>query len=207
MGILHITPGRSGSTFITQILQQLYGYHNVQATHGFVEAGDRLVVLTIRDFRDVLVSWWRTHSNLLPEDLEGGRKMTKEEIIKFTKNVSITVDGLNKTADANPHALILRYRNFYPNNWEYLFSQLEIFFGPIPEAHKTDVKDRFTFEQNIQRQKKYKYFGEHVDNDGIHGNHIYKGKIGGWKDLIEPEDYDLATEGFRDSLKRWGYIE
>lgn len=205
MQILHITPGRSGSTFITQILKQLYGEDNVLATHNYIDAGERKVVLTVRDFRDVLVSWWRTHSNLLPEELENGRKMAPNEIVKFTKDISLTIGALNKAADVNPDALVLRYKEFYPNNFDYLFAQFDAFFGEISDEDKQAVRDKFSFDKNIERQKKYKYFVDHIDNEGIHGNHMYKGTIGGWKELVNPEDYQLVNDGLAAHLKRWGY--
>ena len=167
MRILHHTPGRSGSTFITQILKHLYeqdGQHNVQATHSYVDTEGKKVVLTIRDFRDVMVSWWRTHTNLTAKDLDAGRKMTSEEVDDFLGRMLGQIEILNKMDDNNPVRLIMRYDKFYPNNFDYIFSYFDTFFGEISEEDKKAIRDKFSFNKNIERQKKYKHFGENDNN-------------------------------------------
>ena len=39
----------------------------------------------------------------------------------------------------------------------------------------------------------------------IHGQHIYKGKVGTWKEFLEDPDLKEMTFFWRDQLIRWGY--
>lgn len=212
---LHHGVTRSGSTLVWQIMKRLF--HNdekFRRTHDYIPFNPlNRVTITLRDFRDVLTSYWRvmlaTDSPTYEKDFEQGsiRQMTKEEVDKYS---NIILGNLNKhlnkmKEDYKGNYLLLRYEKF-KDNFEYIFNELERFYNiKITRPEREELKREYTITRNKDRQKSHKTFAtwDHVSK--IHGRHIYDGNVGMWKKYVPEELHDYVNELFRDVLKTWGY--
>ena len=121
MKVHHYSVGRSGCTFISQLLVGIFGLDKLSAGHTpyFLESGQP-VVLSVRDFRDVALSFWRVQNDIPFSDIERGRQATLEEIKPQINLVKLAVkNDLNPTfknstfrrrKKKNPNFSVLRSR-------------------------------------------------------------------------------------------------
>lgn len=204
--VCHTSPGRCGSTLISQILRDLFGYENVVATDMLIgEHHDRRVVITHRDFRQALVSHWRVRCIQDDGTLEEGRKMTRKEVLEYIYKTRRLCGFMDKNADDNPHALIMAYDKFY-NNYEYIYDEFEKYFDiELPREERDRLTAEYSLEKNKERASKMTGFSKY-DDSMIHGRHIYKDGKSSWKDYLDSEELvDSITIALMPHLKRWGY--
>ena len=205
MGIL-----RSGSTLVYQVLKILFPRTEIIKRHHF---GKKLmsepIVATYRDFRDILVSTWRVFMRSqkgLP--LKG--RMTAEDIEETYKFLSSYVRAWNrgrKLYQKQDNVLWLKYEDFY-NDYDFLFKELEDFFKiEIPHSKRSVIESKTALMSNKKRATAYQNFSEYdVGGTEIHGHHIYKAEVGGWKKVIPEDLHELVEEKYATELKEWGYI-
>ena len=130
MEVYHYSVGRSGCTLISQLLASIFGLENLSAGHipYSLESGQPLVI-SVRDFRDVALSYWRVQNDISFSDIENGRKATLEEIEPQIRLVKLAVENnLNPTYKGNDNILLLRYEEFVPDKFDFIFSEFERFF-------------------------------------------------------------------------------
>ncbi len=206
--ILHYTMGRSGSAFISQIIRAIFGEENVWAGHEkYLKKllPDQYLIITYRDFRDVLVSRWRVDNDVQDHEMNLGIKIPHEDLNKLLLKFDIEIsESLNGTDRAN-EALHMKYEDFYPNKYEYIFGRIEKHCNfAIPDQLKNEISQKYNFDLNKQRSKKFDTF-EKVGEYHMHGLHVYKGKIGGWKDHVDESDFELLNNTLGPHLEKWGY--
>ena len=70
MKVHHYSVGRSGCTFISQLLVGIFGLENLSAGHNpySLEPGQPLVI-SVRDFRDVFLFFWRVQNDISFSDI------------------------------------------------------------------------------------------------------------------------------------------
>jgi hypothetical protein len=206
--VYHYTIGRSGSTVISQLLKALFGRENVWAGHDPVFLEDeRPVVITVRDFRDVLASKWRVHSRVSREQLDKKkREMTASEFDRYLHTVRGEVSGnLNSTYKRNKNILLMRYEEFFPDNFDFIFNKFEKHFNiEIDTETRKELSEKYCLKANKKRADKFKTF-EKFDKEYIHGEHIYKGKIGTWKDIVPKRFHNKMNKMLKKHLEEWGY--
>ncbi|MFY2558175.1 hypothetical protein ACN469_11125 [Corallococcus terminator] len=206
-------PG-SGSTFVWQVLNSIFG--NVKKTHKCPKyrADDRVVV-TIRDFRDILCTYFK-RANL---------PVTKQSIdflVKEHAEANSSFNDLYQVSEAwagKENALWLRYEDFV-NDHDYLFGQLETFFRmKLTREQKEQASKNFSLEANKERSERVavvcrKEGGEGwIDDkwqaytiDGINGLHVTgDGSVDKWRRIIPPEWHGYVSELLAEPLKRYGY--
>ncbi len=179
---------RSGSTLIYQCAKDVFGGRVVK-THG-PYCNRFKAICTIRDFRDVAVSYWRCKEN------PGERSMTEEEQANYGHGIRHAV-GVIKDY---PKETWLRYENFVDCEervllwlWKNGASTSQKDFHVIWESHSIEV--------NRGESSRFSSFEEHDPETQIHGNHIWRGDCGYWKDYAG----DILNEILLPSLKRYGY--
>lgn len=203
--IHHYTIGRCGSAFISQILFYVFGFENVWAGHEELQKTDGPVVITYRDFRDVAVSYWRVSRDIRPARLDLGTKMTTAEVRGVAQNVSQLVHTMDRVYGRNPHALMFKYEEFFPDNFQFILGEMQKYFKiTLTSEQINEIKERFSLAANKKRSDELKTFKK-VGKEYMHGNHVYKGSIGGWKDLIHPKDHHILQSKLAPHLKKWGY--
>lgn len=209
MKIYHYSVGRSGCTFISQLLAELFGLQNLEAGHErYTGKTEEPVVISIRDFRDVVLSFWRVHNDIPFKEIESGRQASLAEIEPQISMVKASIQNhLLPTYKDNKHVLLLRYEQFFPDQFDYLFTEFEKFFSiKVGKKKRTSLKLAYSFNRNKHKSQKMQSFKEY-DKEFIHGLHCYQGKVGGWKDLLVPEAHAQLNLLFAGELREWGFSE
>jgi len=188
---------RSGSTLVYQLISGIYP-QGVAKTHRYCPHRVKTTV-SFRDFRDVVVSLWR-RSN--PAALD--RRMTREEVEKFTGTCRLRIEELDRYFERGG-ICPLRYEEFAPNP-ALVFSALESAFGIVVTPERAaELIAESTIEKNAAIAQKLGSFKTIDPGSQIHGNHIYRGEIGGWRQFVEGAAAEHLEELLREPLRRYGY--
>ena len=188
---------RSGSTLVYQLISGIYP-QGVAKTHRYCPHRVKTTV-SFRDFRDVVVSLWR-RSN--PAALD--RRMTREEVEKFTGTCRLRIEELDRYFERGG-ICPLRYEEFAPNP-ALVFSALESAFGVAVTPEKAaELIAESSIEKNAAIAEKLGSFKTIDLGSQIHGNHIYRGEIGGWRQFVDGGAAEHLEELLREPLRRYGY--
>lgn len=188
---------RSGSTLIYQLVSSIFP-KGVAKTHRYSPHRVKTTV-SFRDFRDVVVSLWR-RSN--PTKLDQG--MTKDEVEKFGGTCRERIEELDRYFERGG-ICPLRYEEF-ASNPILIFAALEKSFGITVAPEKAaQLISEFSIEKNAAIAQKLGSFKQIDPASQIHGNHIFRGEIGGWRQFITGSAAERLEELLRDPLRRYGY--
>jgi hypothetical protein len=181
---------------------------------------------TYRDFRDVVVSYWRVKKQSgrrfdsdkdtpadapapKPTSLKDLGQMTAQELTLHVPWVSKQIEILDRyRATRNPDATLwLRYEMFV-NNFDWLLDQLATFLHiNMPACIRRALYSEFNIAANRRRSHQLSDFDEFDPESMIHGYHVLDGKVGGWTRFVPRELRKRMTEGLRDPLERYGYVD
>jgi len=199
--------GRSGTTVMTQIVDMINGINTTN--RGKVHSNkvnSSHVIITVRDFRDIVVSRWRTdlsHNNR--HHIYNMRKMVKEEIdeILFPEG-SMRSQMKDINSIKSEHLLILHYERFF-RDFAWLFKQLESFLD-IYIGNRSEIIRTCNIDANLEITKTQKHFGDFDQKTHYHGDHIspQKGRSV-WREKIPAELHGYITEQLKDNLEKWEY--
>ena len=189
---------RSGSTLVYQLISGIYP-EGVAKTHRYCPHRVKTAV-SFRDFRDVVVSLWR-RSN--PDKVD--RQMKQAEIEKFAGLCQDRVKDLNHYFDRGG-ICPLRYEDFATKP-ATVFDAVKKTFGIAVSPEKiTELVDRYSFEKNREVSERLSSFKQIDPESQIHGNHIYRGEIGGWRQFIRDRDAERLELLLEEPLRRYGYL-
>lgn len=204
---------RSGSTFLLNVFREIFGKESVVTNHRLATVRNPNVII-YRDIRDSVLSLARVHSKmkskeLLPVPLEAIQtEKGIDEILNFY-NIKYLLSSSDECISQlkRSNVLILRYEDFY-GNYEYLFDKIENYFKIKIE---TKQRDKIIQSTNIDHFKKIQEdmpdFTTFDKLTMIHGNHIYKGEIGGWSSFItDSKIQGYYTRKLHKQLKGLGYL-
>lgn len=188
---------RSGSTLIYQFVSAIFP-KGVAKTHRYCPHRVKTTV-SFRDFRDVVVSLWR-RSN--PTKLDRG--MTEEEVEKFAGTCLERIEELDRYFERGG-ICALRYEEFAPNP-SLVFSALEKSFGitVAPEKASALIAE-FSIEKNAAIAEKLGSFKQIDPASQIHGNHIFRGEVGGWRQFVTGGAAKQLEGMLAEPLLRYGY--
>jgi hypothetical protein len=188
---------RSGSTLVYQLISGIYP-QGVAKTHRYCPHRVKTTV-SFRDFRDVVVSLWR-RSN--PTKLERG--MTEDDVERFTATCRQRIAELDRYFERGG-ICPLRYEEFAPNP-TLVFSALESAFGVVvtPERAARLIAES-SIEKNAAIAQKLDSFKTIDPASQIHGNHIYRGEIGGWRQFVAGRVAERLEDLLREPLRHYGY--
>lgn len=208
---------RSGSTMLINFLRTIFIYDNGEVIlrhwdphacatnlHNF-EIPNKFVIINMRDFRDVGASRWRA----MHAKYDCGtvvNKMNKDLVRTQGKENRMFTDLLDKIIENNPHALIIKYEDYW-DNIDVLVEKIEKYLGlKIPDELLEVAKKEVTFDRykSISDSQGDKF---HIvdKKTNIHAKHMYTGKPGTWKDFVEEEDWDDYQKTIKEVLERYEY--
>ncbi|HST30554.1 MAG TPA: sulfotransferase domain-containing protein [Chthoniobacterales bacterium] len=188
---------RSGSTLVYQLISGIYP-EGIAKTHRYCPYRVKTTV-SFRDFRDVVVSLWR-RSNPTKVD----RGMTEEDIEKFTATCRQRIEELDRYFERGG-ICPLRYEDFAPNP-ALVFSALERRFGIIVAPEKAaGLIAQYSIEKNAAIAQKLGNFKSIDPASQIHGNHIFRGEIGGWRQFVTGDAAKRLEKLLEEPLRRYGY--
>jgi hypothetical protein len=188
---------RSGSTLVYQLISGIYP-GGVAKTHRYCPHRVKTTV-SFRDFRDVVVSLWR-RSN--PDALN--RQITKPEVEKFAGTCRLRIEELDRYFERGG-ICPMRYEEF-ARNPALVFAALERAFGVIvaPEKAAALIAES-SIEKNAAIAEKLGSFKSIDPASQIHGNHIFRGEVGGWRQFVAGDAAERLEELLREPLQRYGY--
>jgi hypothetical protein len=188
---------RSGSTLVYQLVSGIYP-EGVAKTHRYSSHRVKTTV-SFRDFRDVVVSLWR-RSNPTAVD----RQMTEQEVDKFAGTCRSRIEELDRYFERGG-ICPLRYEEFAPNP-AAVFLALEKTFGvTVPPDNAARLIDNYSMEKNAEIARKLGSFKSIDPGSQIHGNHIFRGEIGGWRQFVSGAPAQRLEDLLREPLLRYGY--
>jgi hypothetical protein len=189
---------RSGSTLIYQLISGIYP-EGVVKTHRYCPHLVKTAV-SYRDFRDVVVSLWRRSD---PANVD--RQMNQADIEKFASLCQDRVKELNRYFDRGD-ICPLRYEDFATKP-ALVFEAIERRFGITVSPEKsTELIDQYSLEKNREVSKRLGGFKQIDPGSQIHGNHIFRGEIGGWRQFVRDCDAERLQTLLQEPLHRYGYL-
>src|SRR5205807_3293258 len=189
---------RSGSTLVYQLISGIYP-EGVAKTHRYCPHRVKTAV-SFRDFRDVVVSLWR-RSNPAKVD----RQMNQGDIEKFAGICQDRVKDLNRYFDRGG-ICPLRYEDFASKH-AAVFEALEKAFDIVVSPEKiTELVNQYSLERNREVSQRLRDFKQIDPESQIHGNHIYRGEIGGWRQFVGDRDAERLETLLQEPLRRYGYV-
>ena len=217
MTIFQISPIRTGTTLIWNMLQKIFLQTKVYKANqlddyvrkSLDEDSNIKVVSTVRDPRDTLCSYMIIWYELWNENNIINKKRL-DESIDFLRGYSGGFDDFIELCNTNDN-LVLRYELFW-EDYDYIFNEFEKFFN-INIDNKMRIK--LENECNVKAHKKiadkfdtFFPIENNVDLETlIHGKHISgtNGRPNQWKNIIPEEHQEFVTDKFKDILSIFDY--
>ena len=151
-----------------------------------------------------MVSMWRVENDIPLEKL-GFVMMGEKEVKKYAEKTLKMVGKLNANARKHKNPGGFRYECWKGENFDYVFHVIENAISEeIPEEKKKYIVENYSLSANRAKQQGLDSFSQ-AGADGVHGLHIYKGAVGGWRELVRESVHDLVEVMLREELNRWGY--
>ncbi|KKN19667.1 hypothetical protein LCGC14_0943350 [marine sediment metagenome] len=201
---------RSGSTLVHRALRYIFT-PNPKSGHNFVKTQKPLVIV-YRDFRDLTISYWRIFYGKYNRMGSLINQPTKKELLGCADGIKKQIKTLNKFKEHYKNqssVLWLQYEKFFLN-YNYLFNEIEQFCNiTISENLRNFIELRTNLDSAKIIQKRLELENEdfgHYDKDTlIHSHHIYNGKVGSWKEIVQKDYHDSLNSFFKKELIDWGY--
>lgn len=203
MKIVQFGISRTGTTVIWQCLREIFPRTRIVKTHIFDKGGARAVV-TVRDFRDVLVSNYAVACSKKKLRIE---KITDKFVIdKLVKIISKGEALLQKYLNYyKKRCLCLSYEHFF-KNFEYIFEEFSKFFElDIDRELRSSIEEKYSIEANKKIADKLKDFSSWDPVSLIHGHHILKGTPENWVNLVSEDLHPYLNQSLKSLLKKWRY--
>jgi hypothetical protein len=70
----------------------------------------------------------------------------------------------------------------------------------------TQLVDQYSLEKNREVSQRLGGFKQIDPGSQIHGNHIFRGEIGGWRQFVGDRDAERLEALLQEPLRRCGYI-
>lgn len=194
--IIQLSPPRTGSTKLWNVLRMAYPDRQVIKSHGHVpyDVGGVKLVMSIRNPLDAITSSIKRYEE---SDFD-----IHKHIDEFKSN------GLSQLNNyiSNDIGLVMRYEDFI-FDWEYLFEKLEEYIGPIDSELKEHIIEETSIERTKNVAKEFDTFNSYDSVTHIHGKHISDtdGAVGSFKDFLKTEEiYEIYT-AFEDIFEKFNY--
>jgi len=197
---------------------------SARKTHTY-ERGSGRTVITYRDFRDVLVSFWRlkldpadkgyhyvepahgpAHRDFVVQKEKSLGVMGRADVSAYCVLVAHEVVQLDQYREAGGSSqLWLKYEEFW-NDPELLFGKLLPFLElDIPMHQQSALWEHCSLSANRQRAARLNSFLEVDPDSEIHGLHVGTGSVGGWRNQILMKDQEIVARQLGNALVRYGY--
>jgi hypothetical protein len=186
--IIQISPIRSGSTLVYNILKILFPEKQVIKEHNYEYNADDLFIITIRHPYNSIVSSINRY-NLEINDI------TIQDTIKEYLNNGGNWLIKNSELLLNKNCIVFYYYSFF-NNFENIYSVLERRLKIYINASlKKKINDEFNIENVKNNIKKYNKFTEYNVITHFHGKHIsqYEGNTN-FVDILTKEQIILLQQ-------------
>ncbi len=198
--VLQFSPPRTGSTLVWNVLRELFPGRRIKKKHSLKKT--RLgpfclpIVCTVRHPLDAMASSIQCQE--LPKTDESIDMLRKEFDLAMRSVLDIRTDS---------HALILKYEQF-SNDHEYLFNELECFFGINIDSHKRQgICDKYNVKKVKEKTEQMGDFDNWNKKDHFHGRHVSKfnGASGYYREFFTQEQICRLKAHYQLYLDAFGY--
>lgn len=195
---------RSGSTLVWQILQEVFPEQDILQTHPAdtdrIPDNDSLIVVSIRDPRDVAASLYRVRLSRGGDDVGGMDGL--ETVLARTKMYFSAAKALMRLASVR--ILLLRYEHFVHDRQVIYNSILDALGVAVPQKEQKRINAKFSLEANRARASKMEDFTE-IGEFKIHGDHIGPVAPGSWMSSLPKWATQRVIDVCTPIAEEWGY--
>ncbi len=207
-----ITPLRTGSTFVYNVLRFLFEYEDhrpwlenrlnlvVKSHHLNALEEDVIYVVTMRNPIDACVSLYRVNSTMFGEEkaLE-----TIDEIVQLQVNSFYCVDRLIYESQK---VIVLKYEEFV-DDFDFLFDSLESGFFIFIDGKDREVLKRSLNKTNVEKNiSGLTVFSQYDEYSLFHGCHIDKRELSN-RFLQDATRLVISRlRPYADMFQKWGYM-
>jgi len=228
---------RSGSTLIRQIMSEIFDYekiiyfYKIPRFKNFNDDNVRNpIVMTCRDFRDVILSTRRMRLSMHGVSAEESFAIppTEEELqLLATREVIPQINGLNYIFERyQDDILLLKYEDF-KSDFDYIFEKFEEFFNRVEYAEiikshgydgsfriddekRSYIKQEYCFDNNYKKAQGTTFFSSwdksNLSGLALHSDHMSFGNLQEWK-FLNHKASQCITDVLGAHLGKWGYEE
>jgi hypothetical protein len=163
MKIGQVSPVRSGSTLVYNIIRELFPQAEIIKSHhmnGHLNDATHIII-TVRHPFDAVISFCRFY----------GKEINDENIDYMTLDY-LANNGNIDIIDIDDSKLILKYEDYY-KNYDYIYNHIEKYFKiTIPNEKRKEINDKYNITNVKHMAAKYENYKSYDDITHIHGNHI-----------------------------------
>lgn len=194
---------RCGATVVRAILYDASDGRVPVHTHTLEKLTGVPVVAVLRDFRDAAASYWRVTVGKF-DDTTNHRSATIEEAYSAALKIKGYAERYHHLCA--PKIWWVRYED-----WAGDIRKLCRLLNPVlPEAFAqaslTDLSEKWCKSAVRMMAASRAEFGDYDEEYHIHGHHVYKGEIGGWRNTFPVNSHRKVQAILYQVLQRWGYI-
>ncbi len=70
----------------------------------------------------------------------------------------------------------------------------------------SELVARYSLEKNRKVSQRLRGFKQIDAGSQIHGNHIFRGEVGGWRQFVKDRDVERLELLLQEPLRRYGYV-
>lgn len=197
---------RTGSTMVRRALMVVAQYPAAQCGHEKFLALAPLVV-TIRDWRDVLYSQWRIHFDHLT------KTPTQGQITRCLELMDRRLADLDQMTTVHKSYFVWRYEDTYNNlaavkdNLEHIIRRQLTVNEVCSLIEIVQVKRCLEVVRSIKAPAPGENGFSEFNSTGLHGNHIgpHRGQPGYWREGIPAQFHERINTHLKPALLKWGY--
>ncbi|MEX0961458.1 MAG: hypothetical protein WDZ28_01210 [Simkaniaceae bacterium] len=207
--ILLLTPPRTGSTLIYNVLTYLF--EDINFSHLSYNFNQKIVVkshkegVALKNYDCFFISIKRSPLDMFHSISRARRIPINIQNIKKLERVSNAKPIYNYLSKKPPRkVLFLAYEKFV-DDIDYLFDELECFFSiEIPLEMRIKIEELFSKEEMLKIQNQYKDFSQYDLVTGVHGNHIDQNHD---RKNLSTITNSYVRQKLLEIYKLWGYTE
>ena len=175
---------------------------------------NKKVILLIRDFRDILISYYLQNTKRLPQ--LKNQRFYNGDLSSFIRDkgfgAEAIIDFYNIWAqkkDMPKGFLLVRYEDLHKNPFEQLLKILEFIGFQNPDKDIIEKAVKFSAFDNMQKMERENVLGTSrlrpgkVDDQDSYK--IRRGKIGGYRDYLSPKDIEFLDKKIIKLSSFYGY--
>ena len=184
--IVQVSPIRSGSTLVYNMLKQIFPTKAVSKNHTCVLNGANFYVITLRHPYNSIIS-----------NIERSETAIDDEVLKRNTHEYLVNGGhfiINNDLNRE-NCLVLYYEDFV-NHFDHVYSMIEKTMKmSIPEEVKHRINNRFNIESVEEFVRRFENFSQYDHATHLHGKHIsrYRGQTDYTK-ILTPSQIHLLKE-------------
>lgn len=197
--IIQVSPMRSGSTLVFNILREIFPHRKVLKRHKYIDNQFKFpAVVTYRNPLDCIAS------SIQRFELSPTNEVIEQQVALYNRKGTWDVFK-NKN---NPNVLMLRYEEFV-TDFEVIYRAIETFFDiDIPFQTRNEISARYQIEAIAESIENMDTFAKYDPITHWHGNHIskFKGKPFYHREFFRGDQIEYLTKIYKQFLTEFNYM-